>query len=54
MTEQEITERLAGAFPDGDITVALNGGHVDIVVTSAAFEGLETGGAPAGSICAAI
>jgi acid stress-induced BolA-like protein IbaG/YrbA len=41
VTEQELTKRLAEAFPDGEILVALNGGHVDIAVTSAAFEGMR-------------
>ena len=41
MTEQELTDLLQTAFPEAQITVALDGGHVDITVVSADFEGLR-------------
>ena len=41
MTEQELTDLLQAAFPGAQITVALDGGHVDITVVSADFEGLR-------------
>ena len=41
MTEQELIDLLQTAFPEAQITVALDGGHVDITVVSADFEGLR-------------
>ncbi len=41
MTEQELTGLLQAAFPGAEIAVALDGGHVDITVISADFEGLR-------------
>ena len=41
MTEQDLTDLLQAAFPGAQITGALDGGHVDITVVSADFEGLR-------------
>ena len=41
MTEQELTTLLLKAFPDAEVSVALDGGHVDIRVISSLFEGLR-------------
>ena len=41
MTELELTELLSEAFPGAQVAVALEGGHVDITVISAEFEGLR-------------
>ena len=41
MTEQEITRLLVEAFPDAQVAVALDGGHVNITVISADFEGVR-------------
>ena len=41
MTEQELTALLLGAFPGSDVSVSLDGGHVNIHIISNAFEGLR-------------
>jgi len=41
VTEQELTALLLEAFPDSEVSVSLNGGHVDIHIISSAFEGLR-------------
>ncbi len=41
MTEQDVTQLLVEAFPGAQIAVALDGGHVNITVISADFEGLR-------------
>ena len=41
MTEQKLIELIQVAFPDAQVSVSLNGGHVDITVISADFEGLR-------------
>ena len=41
MTESELTKLLSEAFPGAQVSVALEGGHVDITVVSAEFEGLR-------------
>ena len=41
MTESELTQLLSEAFPGAQVSVALEGGHVDITVVSAEFEGLR-------------
>lgn len=41
MTEQELTELLSQAFPESQVSVSLNGGHVDVHVISSVFEGLR-------------
>ena len=41
MTEQELTALLLGAFPGSDVSVSLDGGHVNIHITSNVFEGLR-------------
>ena len=41
MTESELTQLLSEAFPGAQVSVALEGGHVDITVISAEFEGLR-------------
>lgn len=41
MTERELTDLLLQAFPESEVTVSLNGGHVDIHIISLAFEGLR-------------
>ena len=41
MTESELTQLLSEAFPDAQVSVALEGGHVEITVISAEFEGLR-------------
>ena len=38
MTESELTQLLSEAFPGAQVSVALEGGHVDITVISAEFE----------------
>ena len=40
MTEQELTDLLLRAFPESQVAVSLNWGHVDINIVSHAFEGL--------------
>ena len=41
MTEQDVTRLLVEAFPGAQIAVELDGGHVNITVISADFEGLR-------------
>ena len=41
MTEQELTALLLGAFPGSDVSVSLDGGHVNIHIISNVFEGLR-------------
>ena len=41
MTESELTQLLSKAFPGAQVSVALEGGHVDITVISAEFEGMR-------------
>ena len=41
MTESELTQLLSEAFPGAQVSVALEGGYVDITVVSAEFEGLR-------------
>ncbi len=41
MTESELTQLLSEAFPGAQVFVALEGGHVNITVISAEFEGLR-------------
>ena len=41
MTESELTQLLSEAFPGAQVSVAREGGHVDITVISAEFEGLR-------------
>ena len=41
MTEQEVAALLKKAFPDAEISVSLEGGHVDIYIISSEFEGLR-------------
>ena len=41
MNEQDLVALLQESFPDAKIDVSLSGGHVDIAVTSAVFEGMR-------------
>ncbi|MDA9710836.1 BolA/IbaG family iron-sulfur metabolism protein [Luminiphilus sp.] len=41
MNEEDLIVLLRHAFPDAQVSVALNGGHADISVTSSVFEGLR-------------
>ena len=41
MTEQKLIELILAAFPGAEVSVALNGGHVDITVISADFAGMR-------------
>ena len=41
MTESELTQLLSEAFPGAHVSVALEGGHVDITVISDEFEVLR-------------
>ena len=41
MTEEELAALLRNAFPEAQIAVSMNGGHVDIAIESAEFEGLR-------------
>ncbi|MBM28605.1 MAG: BolA family transcriptional regulator [Halieaceae bacterium] len=41
MNEQDLIALLQQAFPDAQVSVSLNGGHVDISVTSSVFVGLR-------------
>ena len=41
MTEADLVQLLTKAFPEAHVSVALEGGHVDITVISAEFEGLR-------------
>ena len=40
MTEQDLINLLEASFPDAEISVSLDGSHVDITVVAAEFEGL--------------
>tara|TARA_Y100001958_G_C21135395_1_gene475602 strand:+ start:123 stop:341 length:219 start_codon:yes stop_codon:yes gene_type:complete len=41
VNEQDLIALLQQAFPDAQVSVSLNGGHVDISVTSSVFVGLR-------------
>jgi acid stress-induced BolA-like protein IbaG/YrbA len=41
VTEEELAALLRSAFPEAQIAVSMNGGHVDIAIESAEFEGLR-------------
>lgn len=41
MTEEDLAALLRSAFPEAQIAVSMNGGHVDIAIESAEFEGLR-------------
>lgn len=41
MTEEELAALLRSTFPEAQIAVSMNGGHVDIAIESAEFEGLR-------------
>lgn len=41
MTEQDLINLLEASFPDAEISVSLDGSHVDITVVAAEFEGLR-------------
>ena len=41
MTEQKLIELILAAFPGAEVSVALNGGHVDVTVISADFAGMR-------------
>ena len=41
MTEQKLIELIRVAFSDAQVSVSLNGGHVDITVISADFAGMR-------------
>ena len=41
MTEQKLIELILVAFPGAEVSVALNGGHVDVTVISADFAGMR-------------
>ena len=41
MTEQDLINLLEASFPDDEISVSLDGSHVDITVVAAEFEGLR-------------
>ncbi|MED5315385.1 MAG: BolA/IbaG family iron-sulfur metabolism protein [Pseudomonadota bacterium] len=41
MNEEDLIALLQHAFPDAQVSVSLDGGHVDISVTSSVFEGLR-------------
>ena len=41
MTEQKLIELIRVAFPEAQVSVSLNGGHVDITVISADFVGMR-------------
>lgn len=41
MTEQKLIELILAAFPGAEVSVVLNGGHVDITVISADFAGMR-------------
>ncbi|MDA9942396.1 BolA/IbaG family iron-sulfur metabolism protein [Luminiphilus sp.] len=41
MTEQKLIDLILAAFPGAEVSVALNGGHVDITVISADFAGMR-------------
>ena len=41
MTEQKLIDLIRVAFSDAQVSVSLNGGHVDITVISAEFAGMR-------------
>ena len=41
MTEQDLINLLQASCPDAEISVSLDGSHVDITVVAAEFEGLR-------------
>ena len=41
MTEQKLIDLILAAFPGAEVSVALNGGHVDVTVISADFAGMR-------------
>ena len=41
MIEIQVKELLLEAFPDAKVDVSLSGGHIDIFIVSADFEGLR-------------
>ena len=41
MIQEELAALLRSAFPETQIAVSMNGGHVDIAIESAEFEGLR-------------
>ena len=41
MTEQDLINLLQASFPDAEISVSLDGSHVDITVVATEFEGLR-------------
>jgi acid stress-induced BolA-like protein IbaG/YrbA len=41
VTEEELAALLRSTFPEAQIAVSMNGGHVDIAIESAEFEGLR-------------
>ena len=41
MTEQDLINLLQASFPDSEISVSLDGSHVEITVVAAEFEGLR-------------
>ena len=41
MTEQDLINLLRASFPDAEISVSLDGSHVEITVVAAEFEGLR-------------
>ncbi|MDG2460129.1 MAG: BolA/IbaG family iron-sulfur metabolism protein [Luminiphilus sp.] len=41
MTEEDLVALLRNAFPEARVAVSINGGHVDIAIESAEFEGLR-------------
>ena len=41
MTEQDLINLLRAPFPDAEISVSLDGSHVEITVVAAEFEGLR-------------
>ena len=41
MTEHDLINLLQTSFPDAEISVSLNGSHVEITVVTAEFEGLR-------------
>ena len=42
MTEQELINVLRASFPDAEISVLLDGSHVEITVVTPEFEGLRS------------
>ncbi|MAV68219.1 MAG: BolA family transcriptional regulator [Halieaceae bacterium] len=41
MTEQELINLLLASFPDAEVSVSLDGSHVEITVVTPEFEGLR-------------